>query len=293
MLLTINQLQVKYGKQTALRITEPLSFDAGERIGIIGSNGAGKSTFVKALLGLVTYEGQISTQLTPNQMAVHMQSNSYAATMPVQYIMEAILNTKLSKNKEAQELISFFDFKPCLSKKFNALSGGQKQKLTIILVMLQKAELTFYDEVTSGLDFETRQKLVEKLVEWYRNKQDTLFVVSHYYEELEQLAQKLLILDNGKVVAFGKTQDLFQTYCGKVVYIMENTPQNQAITAGFPTLAAPEHLIALSCKDKASELNMVSLFMEYNINFKRSNCDIEILYMNTKKQAATKVSNSI
>ena len=53
MLLTINQLQVKYGKQTALRITEPLSFDAGERIGIIGSNGAGKSTFVKALLGLV------------------------------------------------------------------------------------------------------------------------------------------------------------------------------------------------------------------------------------------------
>lgn len=163
MLLTINQLQVKYGKQTALRITEPLSFDAGERIGIIGSNGAGKSTFVKALLGLVTYEGQISTQLTPNQMAVHMQSNSYAATMPVQYIMEAILNTKLSKNKEAQELISFFDFKPCLSKKFNALSGGQKQKLTIILVMLQKAELTFYDEVTSGLDFETRQKLVKKI----------------------------------------------------------------------------------------------------------------------------------
>ena len=217
MLLTINQLEVKYGKQTALRITEPLSFDAGERIGIIGSNGAGKSTFVKALLGLVPYEGQISTQLTPNQMAVHMQSNFYAATMPVQYIMEAILNTKLSTNKEAQELISSFDFKPCLSKKFNALSGGQKQKLTIILVMLQKAELTFYDEVTSGLDFETRQKLVEKLVEWYRNKQDTLFVVSHYYEELEQLAQKLLILDNGKVVAFGKTQDLFQTYCGKVV----------------------------------------------------------------------------
>ena len=76
MLLTINQLQVKYGKQTALRITEPLSFDAGERIGIIGSNGAGKSTFVKALLGLVPYAGQISTQPTPNQMAVHMQSNS-------------------------------------------------------------------------------------------------------------------------------------------------------------------------------------------------------------------------
>ena len=288
MLLTINQLHVKYKEQTALQITQPISFAKGERIGIIGSNGAGKSTFVKALLGLVAYEGQIITQLTPAQMAVHMQFNSYATTMPVQYIMQAVLNTKINQNQEAQELISFFDFKPCLSKKFNALSGGQKQKLTIILVMLQKAVLTFYDEVTSGLDFETRQKLVEKLAEWYRDKDDTLFVVSHYYEELEQLAQKLLILDNGTVIAYGKTEELFQTYCGKVVYIMENTPKNQAATGGFPTLAAPEHLIALSCKTREEEQKILSILLENNINFKRSNCDIEILYMNAKKLAAAK-----
>ena len=53
MLLTIRQLQVKYGDQTALQIDQPISFERGERIGVIGSNGAGKTTLVKALLGLV------------------------------------------------------------------------------------------------------------------------------------------------------------------------------------------------------------------------------------------------
>ncbi len=105
MLLTIHQLQVKYGQQTALQITGPISFEKGERVGVIGSNGAGKTTLVKALLGLVPYQGTISTALSPDQMAVHMQFNEYVSTMPIKYIMETILNTKIRKNKELQELI--------------------------------------------------------------------------------------------------------------------------------------------------------------------------------------------
>jgi len=287
MLLTIHQLQVKYGQQTALEITSPISFEKGERVGIIGSNGAGKSTLVKALLGLVPYHGTVTTSLSPEQMAVHMQFNEYVTTMPVKYIMETILNTKIRKNKELQELISFFDFEPCLSKKFSALSGGQKQKFTIIMVMSQKAELTFYDEVTSGLDFETRQKLTERLAAWYQDKNDTLLIVSHYYEELEQLADKILILDKGKVVAYGRKEELFHTYCGKVVYILENTPQNRNLSAGLPTLKSPGHLIALSCSSRETEEKIVSLLIKNNVNFKRSNSDIEIMYINARETAQT------
>lgn len=143
MLLTIRQLQVKYGNQTALQIDEPISFERGERIGVIGSNGAGKTTLVKALLGLVDYRGKVISQLKPEQMAVHMQSNAYVITMPVKRIMEMVLNTSIRGNRELQELIDIFEFGPCLSKRYNALSGGQKQKFTIIMVMMQKAELTF------------------------------------------------------------------------------------------------------------------------------------------------------
>jgi len=153
MLLTIKQLQVKYGKQTALQINSPISFEKGERIGVIGANGAGKTTLVKAILGLTAYEGRIVTELKPEQMAAHMQNNAYVTTMPVKRIMEMILDTKIKENKELQELIAFFEFEGCLSKRYNALSGGQKQKFTIIMIMMQKAELTFYDEVTSGMGF--------------------------------------------------------------------------------------------------------------------------------------------
>ncbi|MCM1183857.1 MAG: ABC transporter ATP-binding protein [Roseburia sp.] len=282
MLLTIKQLQVKYGSQTALRIERPIAFEKGERIGVIGSNGAGKSTLVKALLGLVPYEGRVVTQLVPSQMAVHMQFNSYVDTMPVRCIMETVLDTRIKGNRELQELIAFFDFEECLSKRFHALSGGQKQKLTIIMVMMQKAELTFYDEVTSGLDFETRQRLMEKMVEWYRDKEDTLFVVSHYYEELEQLVDKILLLDKGRVVAYGGITELFRRYCGDSIFVLENNECNRMLTADFHTLKSPAHLLALSCANRQEEQEIASLLINNNVNFKRSGTDIEIMSINAE-----------
>ncbi len=283
MLLRINQLLVKYGDQTALRIESPVCFERGEHIGVIGSNGAGKTTLVKALLGLVPYQGKVITELTPEQMAVHMQSNRYVRTMSVRHIMETILNTRLRKDKELQRLIDFFEFGSCLDKRFAALSGGQKQKFTIILVMMQKAELTFYDEVTSGLDFETRQRLMEKMAEWYRDKENTLVVVSHYYEELEQLADKLLILDQGRVIACGKKEELFRAYCGKAILILENTLSNRDLVRDFTALKSPDHLIALSCVDRKEEERITSILIRNNVNFKRSNSDIEIMSINAKE----------
>lgn len=284
MLVTIENLKVQYGKQTALSITEPIVIEEGDRIGVIGSNGAGKSTLVKSILGLTSYEGVISTDLIPEQMAAHMQFNEYVSTMAVKHIMETLLNTKIKNNQKLQELISYFEFEGCLGKKYQALSGGQKQRFTIIMVMMQNAPLTFYDEVTSGLDFETRQKLMEKLVAWYKGKDNALVVVSHYYEELEQLADKILILEKGEVVDFGTQKDLFQKYCGNAIVILDNTIENRELTKEFKRLDAPNHLIAISCTDGKQEEKLISLLIEKNVNFKRSNNDIEIMSINAKKR---------
>ena len=179
-LLSIENLTVSYGKETALSIERPITIEEGDRIGIIGSNGAGKTTLIKSILGLVKYQGNIYTSLTPEMIATHMQSNEYTDAMAVRHIMEAVLGTKISKNKKLKELISYFEFEGCLKKKYKHLSGGQKQRFTIIMVMMQDLPLTFYDEVTSGLDFETRQKLVEKLAAWYKDKDVSLCMVSPY-----------------------------------------------------------------------------------------------------------------
>lgn len=284
MLVGIESLKVQYGKQTALSITTPIQIEEGDRIGVIGSNGAGKSTLVKAILGIIPYVGNITTNLTKEQMAVHMQFNEYVSTMAVKHIMEAILNTKIKKNRKLRELIEYFEFESCLNKKYQVLSGGQKQRFTIIMVMMQDAPLTFYDEVTSGLDFETRQKLMGKLEDWYKDKNNALVIVSHYYEELEQLADKILLLEKGHVVDFGKQEELFQKYCGNSIITLENTSFNQKLTNGLKKLEAPDHLIAISCKENKEEERFVSLLIQHNVNFKRSNNDIEIMSINAKNK---------
>lgn len=284
MLLTIRQMQVCYGKQMALDIEKPIVIEKGDRIGVIGSNGAGKTTMVKAMLGLAGYRGSILTDLKPEQIGVHMQFNEYAATMSVKHVMEAILNTRIKDNEKLKELISYFEFEDCLSKKFNTLSGGQKQRFTIIMVMIQEAPLTIYDEVTSGLDFETRQRLMEKLVEWYDGKDNTLLVVSHYYEELEQLANKILLLDQGKVIAYGKTGELFHTYCGNSVFILDRSKRNEKLTEEIRKVKAPEHLIACTCRDEEEEKTLAGQLIANHVNFKRSDNDIEIMSINAKEQ---------
>ena len=281
-MITINNLEVKYGKEVALVVKSPIVFKEGDRIGIIGSNGAGKTTLVKAILGLINYNGSINTSIKPEEMSAHMQFNNYVDTMAVKHIIEAILDTKIKENKKLQELIEFFDFGSCLNKKYSALSGGQKQRLTIILVLIQDSPLTFFDEVTSGLDFETRQQLMEKIEEWYRDKNTTICIVSHYYEELEQLTNKILILEKGRVVDFGKKEELFKKYCGKSIIILSNTKVNQEITKEFRKLKSPQHLIAISCLDIEEELEISKQLIENDISFKRSNCDIEIMSINAK-----------
>jgi len=283
-LLTINSLTVKYGDFTALDIAEPITLSAGDRIGIIGNNGAGKSTLVKALCGLANYSGEVQTALKASDMAVHLQENSYVKRIPCKVILEAVLNTNIADNAKLRDMIAFFDFEDCLKKRFAQLSGGQKQKLTIIMILMQDKPLTFFDEVTSGLDFESRQKLVPKVVEYYAGRDTTVCIVSHYYDELEKFCNKLLILDRGKVAAYGDVDTLFKKYCANVIYIIENTPANAALTKGIKRIAAPAPSIAFPCNSKEDEDKLAALFVANNVNFKRTDKDLEFLFVNAVAQ---------
>ncbi|MCL2062168.1 MAG: ATP-binding cassette domain-containing protein [Firmicutes bacterium] len=211
-ILSIEKLRVDYGDFTALDITEKIDFQLGDRIGIIGGNGAGKTTFAKAICGLVNYKGTVNTELKQSDIAIHLQDNSFVKRMPVKIIMEAVFNTSVKTNTKLQEIINFFDFEPCLKKRYAQLSGGQKQKLALILVLMQDKQLTFFDEVTSGLDFENRAKLIKKLHEWYGNNEKTICIVSHYYDELQDFCNKLLVIDSGKIVAFDTVENLAKKY---------------------------------------------------------------------------------
>ena len=275
-MIKINNLEVKYGKNIALYIKN-LDIKKGEKVGVIGSNGAGKSTFIKALLELVDYSGEIKKDIDTKDIAVHMQFNNYAETVTVKDIIELIINSKIEKNQVVKELIEFFDFSDCLNKIYKKLSGGQKQRLTLILVMASNSSLTIFDEVTSGLDFETREKLMKKLKEWYKYKDTTLILVSHYYEELENLVDKLLILDNGKVIDFGNKKDLFKKYCGNVVFIINNSEFNKKLFEKEKTVEISKEKLAILIDDKKEERKIVDKLIEKDIDYTRTKNDIELV----------------
>lgn len=279
-MIKIKDMSVTYGKNTVLSVVDKIEIKHRERIGIIGSNGAGKTTLVNAILGLVPYDGIIESTINHNEIAVHLQFNSYSNNMKIKYIVETICNTKISKNKKLMELIEFFDFEDSLNKRFNNLSGGQKQRLTLIMVMYQEVPLVFLDEVTTGLDFVTREKLMDKIGKWYRDKETTICMISHYYEELENLVDKILILDKGNVVAFDYTEKLFKKYCGKNLILIENNEFNYENTKGFRKILSPENTIAISSSEEDEEKNIIDKLLRNNIDFKRTSKDIELVSIN-------------
>ena len=281
-MLTLDGVKVTFKDKIALDLGRMVEIADNDRVGVIGSNGAGKTTLIKSILGIVNYQGNIKRGIDIDKIAVHMQQNEYIDTVPLSIILEMLIGGPIKENKKIVEMIEFFEFESCLKKRWKHLSGGQKQRFTLILVMCSESPLTLLDEVTSGLDFETRQKLMKKLIDWYKERNTTLLVTSHYYEELEHLVNKILYLDKGKVIDFGNKDELFRKYCGKAVILCEENDAVKEILKNHRQIIAPEGMIALRCDEKEDEIAVSEALSSINVNYRRSNNDIELMTINAK-----------
>lgn len=281
-MLTLDRVKVTFKDKIALDLGRMVEIADNDRVGVIGSNGAGKTTLIKSILGIVNYQGNIKRGIDIEKIAVHMQQNEYIDTVPLSIILEMLIGGPIKENKKIMEMIEFFEFESCLKKRWKHLSGGQKQRFTLILVMCSESPLTLLDEVTSGLDFETRQKLMKKLIDWYKERNTTLLVTSHYYEELEHLVNKILYLDKGKVVDFGNKDELFRKYCGKAVILCEENDAVKEILKNHRQIIAPEGMMALRCDEKEDEIAVSEALSSINVNYRRSNNDIELMTINAK-----------
>lgn len=167
-------------------------------VGIWGENGAGKSTLVKCILGIEDYKGKIELKFNNSNAQVIMQNNRYPAYAKVKDIILLILDIKTLE--PVHEFIKYIDFEKCLEKDVDVLSVGEYQKLNLVLALNLNPTLLIVDEVTTGLDYLTRKKIIGYLKN-YLNKNDCRFlIISHYQEELEQLTNKTIVLENGKLL---------------------------------------------------------------------------------------------
>lgn len=280
-MLKIKDLQVQYKDFTALNIQGEIDIQGNDIVGIIGANGAGKSTLIKALTNQVAYTGNIEK---PKDVAVHLQENPYPNVLTCQTIMEGLLKTTLNKDEKLKSLVDFFNFQNMLKKKVTQLSGGQKQRLTLIMVLYQDAPLTCFDEMTAGLDFEARSRLMEKIQEWYSGKNATLLLVTHYFDEIEKLANKLLIIDKGHMIDFGSTKDLFKKYVGYSTILIEEDYEKLTLPTGIK-IVSQKGKQAFSFANKKEEEEAIKALAVLGKKFSISNNSIEIIYLNALSQS--------
>ena len=208
--IKVEHLSKSYGN---LRVIDNLnlSVKSGTVYGLLGANGAGKSTTIECVLGIKKADtGTVSIlEHDPKKDRTHLfqkvgvqfQESSYQAEIKVGELCEE--TACLYKNPaDWQKLCREFGIGDKLKSEVKNLSGGQRQKLFIVLALIPNPELVFLDELTTGLDTKARRE-VWKMLSKLKDEGLTIFLTSHFMDEVEVLCDEICILKKGKAVFYG------------------------------------------------------------------------------------------
>lgn len=199
------------------KVIENLSFSvtAGEVFGLLGANGAGKSTTIECVLGTRTADSGSARILGLDpwkdrkrlfeQVGVQFQEANYPDKIKVKELCEETIC--LYKHPVAYEkLLQKFGLTDKMNALVSELSGGQKQKLFIVLALIPNPRVVFLDELTTGLDTKARRSVWKSLQE-LKEQGLTIFLSTHFMDEVEILCDRIGILKDGGFVFEGTVQE--------------------------------------------------------------------------------------
>ncbi len=217
-------LSKSYGKQVAV---DHISFEIapGRIVGLIGPNGSGKTTTLKALLGLIPFEGELSVLgLDPrSQRDALMQDVSFIADVAILpkwlRVSEAIafvegVHPKFNRAKAERYIAST---KLQLDMKVKNMSKGMIVQLHLALVMAIDAKLLVLDEPTLGLDIMYRKQFYQNLLEDYFDENKTIVITTHQVEEVEHILTDLMFIRDGKIILSSSMDAVADRYTEVVV----------------------------------------------------------------------------
>ncbi len=192
-----------------------ISVGRGEVFGLLGANGAGKSTTIECILGTKKQDsGSVSILgMNPRQdrkklfekVGVQFQEANYQEKITVQELCE-VTQSLYKTTSGYLALLKQFGLSDKLKSQISELSGGQKQRLFIVLALIPDPEVVFLDELTTGLDARARRD-VWKCLSDLKAKGLTILMTSHFMDEVEALCDKITILKNGKSIFNGTVQE--------------------------------------------------------------------------------------
>ena len=232
-------IQVKHLKKNFhdIHAVDDISFsvDKGQLYGFLGVNGAGKSTTINILCTLLQSSAGEATicgyrlgkedREIRKKIGIVFQDNVLddRLTIKENLLTRASLYDKDNKSIHANlDYVSdILDIRDLLGRQFRKLSGGQKRRCEIANALMNRPEILFLDEPTTGLDPQTRQNVWECIEKLRKEEQMTVFLTTHYMEEAAK-AQSIAIMEAGKLVASGTPSQLKEQYAQDILKLVPN-----------------------------------------------------------------------
>lgn len=218
----INHFKMIFGNKTVIR---DLSFDVkrGEIFGLLGSNGSGKTTTMRALLGLY--------QPTSGELLINGQSYTPDGKITVGYLpeerglykKETVIDTmiyfgRLKGLKDAKawslKYLKRVGLSDKADQKVDKLSSGQQQKVQLGITIMNDPDLLILDEPTKGFDPVNRRLLMD-IIDELHQKGSTIIMITHYMDEVERLCNRAILLKDGKAHAYGTIAEIKKQFKGK------------------------------------------------------------------------------
>jgi ABC-2 type transport system ATP-binding protein len=206
--VSVEHLRVRYGDTVAVDDVS-LSINRGEIFGILGPNGAGKTTTVECIGGLRKPEsGSISVldldvrthgDELRERVGIQLQTSELPDKIYVREALE-LFASFYPEPADPQRLLELLGLEEKRDTRYVNLSGGQKQRLSIALALIGRPELAILDELTTGLDPQSRRE-TWKLIEGIRDEGVTVILVTHFMEEAEYLCDRVALFHHGRVRA--------------------------------------------------------------------------------------------
>lgn len=214
---------MQFGPTTVI---DDLSFEVqrGETFGLLGSNGSGKTTTIRALLGIYQPSGGT---LTINDEPYRVDSGIRLGYLPEErglYKKEKVIDIMTyfgqlkgmprdAATKWSEEYLARVELSDKRDMRLDKLSGGQQQKIQLGITIMNEPELLILDEPTKGFD-PVNRRLLMTIIEEHQKAGATVVFVTHQMEEVERLCDRIILLKDGKAEAYGAVKDIQKRYGG-------------------------------------------------------------------------------
>lgn len=226
--IAVNQISKRFGKQVAV---DEVSFDVipGEIFGLLGPNGAGKTTSIRIVLdifkpdsGTVQIMGGQMSEEKKNRIGYLPEERGLYQDIPLDKCLNYLATLKGLPAEEAarrvETMLKRFDLYEHRKKKVKELSKGMQQKAQLITTLVHDPELVIIDEPFSALD-PVNTQMVKDLLREERQKGKTIVMCTHQMHQVEELCDRLVLIDRGKVVLYGGLEDIRRSYSGQDVIV--------------------------------------------------------------------------